>query len=79
MKPSDQEICYMLTECREVIDSVGIPVIRADRASEPTTALIIPACYAGDVTRLLSDCGLPGKVTVSGVSATVQPVFFDEN
>lgn len=75
MKPTEKEICWMLTELREIIDECGIPTIRADKIGDYTTGIIVPAAYIADVREILEEGEHPATVEDHKVCGIVKSVY----
>ena len=73
--PTKREICWMLTELRDTLEACGVPTMRADKISDHTTGIIIPAAYIQTVKEILEEGEHPAKVEDHKVCGLVVAVY----
>lgn len=75
MKPSNKEICHMLTDLRDTLEACGIPTLRADKIGEHTTAIIVPTDYIASAREIIEEGEHPATVEDHKVCGIVKAVY----
>lgn len=75
MKPNLSEICWMLTELREILEECGIPTLRADKISDYTTGIIVPPAYIASARQIIEEDEHPATVEDYKVCGIVKAVY----
>ena len=75
MKPSKKEICFMLSELREILEDCGIPTLRTDKIGDLTTGIIVPAAYIASTREIIEEGEHPATVEDHKVCGIVKSVY----